>query len=162
MPMPDSRASPNFLSIHLPQVACRFSITGFAESSVEGASGRCYVVSAEQSLVTSTVQQVSTAPLVAGEKIGVLLLKQQLRVVLFVCFVAFSLLSRCKIHQASDPFDVAPAGSFEKMGYDDDFFSTYIDDFCEFSDVSLTLLVDWFRFCPYPNGRWIGREVVEK
>nr|GMD28485.1 uncharacterized protein LOC109161635 isoform X1 [Ipomoea batatas]GMD76276.1 uncharacterized protein LOC109161635 isoform X1 [Ipomoea batatas] len=40
MPMPDSRASPNFLSIHLPQVACRFSITGFAESSVEGASGR--------------------------------------------------------------------------------------------------------------------------
>nr|GMC98736.1 ferrochelatase-2, chloroplastic [Ipomoea batatas] len=35
---------------------------------------RCSVVSAEQSLVTSTVQQVSTAPLVAGEKIGVLLL----------------------------------------------------------------------------------------
>nr|GMD20432.1 ferrochelatase-2, chloroplastic [Ipomoea batatas] len=35
---------------------------------------RCSVVSAEQSLVTSTVQEVSTAPLVAGEKIGVLLL----------------------------------------------------------------------------------------
>lgn len=32
------------------------------------------MVSAEQSLVTSTVQQVSTGPLVAGEKIGVLLL----------------------------------------------------------------------------------------
>nr|GMC96532.1 ferrochelatase-2, chloroplastic [Ipomoea batatas] len=35
---------------------------------------KCSAVSAEQSLLTSTVQEVSTAPLVVGEKIGVLLL----------------------------------------------------------------------------------------
>nr|GMC77722.1 transcription factor RF2b [Ipomoea batatas] len=53
---------------------------------------------------------------------------------------------------ASDPFDPAPAESFEEMRSEDDFFSTYMDDFYECCLLRReSHLAFWFQFCPYPN-----------